>query len=125
MIFKKGTRKKLSKNFSAHEFDCPCDHCNITLVKQSTINSCQAARYDLNRALYLTSGYRCEHHNREVGGVGLSNHLDGGGADLACPKEMDIYDFAKVLRKHFLYVKVYVGGNYCHCDNEERQRKLF
>jgi len=32
----------------------------------------------------VTSGYRCEQHNKEVGGAPESDHLEGLAADIKC-----------------------------------------
>lgn len=37
--------------------------------------------------LPVTSGFRCEAHNREVGGGDLSGHLDGRAVDIAISGE--------------------------------------
>ena len=42
------------------------------------------AREQYGRPVYVNSGYRCEKHNQEVGGVRGSQHLKGEAADVYC-----------------------------------------
>lgn len=42
------------------------------------------ARADYGKAVAVNSGFRCEKHNREVGGVPTSQHLRGEAADVHC-----------------------------------------
>jgi uncharacterized protein YcbK (DUF882 family) len=43
-------------------------------------------RARLGRPVRITSGSRCARHNRAVGGVKDSRHLEGRAADVACPE---------------------------------------
>lgn len=67
------------KHFKSSEFNCPCcgkNEMDINFVK----------KLDDMRALYgnplkVESGYRCDKHNKEVGGVADSDHEEGKGVD--------------------------------------------
>ena len=41
-------------------------------------------REKLGMPIVVNSGYRCERHNKDVGGVRNSQHLRGEAADVAC-----------------------------------------
>lgn len=43
------------------------------------------ARDILKEPIVVTSGYRCESHNTEVGGVSGSTHTKGMAVDILCP----------------------------------------
>ncbi|EHM10766.1 hypothetical protein TheveDRAFT_1648 [Thermanaerovibrio velox DSM 12556] len=49
--------------------------------------------------LRVTSGYRCQRHNRAVGGVAHSLHTKGLAADVACVKarQPELGEMAKAL----------------------------
>jgi uncharacterized protein YcbK (DUF882 family) len=47
-------------------------------------NVLEPAREKLGGPIIVNSGYRCERHNREVGGVANSQHLRGEAADIHC-----------------------------------------
>ena len=77
------------KWFKLDEFRCRCCESNGTLQAVSNTralveNVLDPARERLGRAITVNSGYRCEKHNREVGGVEASQHLRGEAADI-CP----------------------------------------
>jgi len=118
MIYQKGANKQLTRNFNSSEFDCKCDRCNITLIDKYLVLGLQSARDEIRQALWLTNSYRCEAHNKEIGGSVTSFHMAGKAADIMCPLNMGIYDFEKILKKYFEYVKVYVGGNFCHVQTD-------
>ncbi len=75
---------RLSKNFTLSEFSCKCAYhdCNVTLVSQKLVASLQSLRDVIKEPLTITSAYRCERHNLEVGGVKRSQHSEGLAADV-------------------------------------------
>ena len=71
-----------TKNFKVSEF--ACKHCGKNEIDQRVINMCQEIRDYLGVPIRVNSGYRCETHNKNVGGVKGSKHTKGFAADLAC-----------------------------------------
>ena len=71
---------RLTKDFSLKEFECPC--CHTVLLHPLLVSKLQKLRDEWGRPLKVTSGYRCEVHNREVGGVEKSLHRAGQAADI-------------------------------------------
>ena len=71
-----------TKNFKVREF--ACKHCGKNEIDQRVLNMAQELRDYLGVPITVNSGYRCEFHNREVGGVKGSKHTFGKAADLAC-----------------------------------------
>lgn len=76
---------KLTNNFYLEEFECSCgcempDHI-LENVKELAKNL-QRIRDAVKSPLTLTNGYRCESHNKKVGGVKSSQHLLGKAADI-------------------------------------------
>ena len=78
----KGSRKKIAKNFRAWEFDCHCSRCKETLIDEKLIEELQKLRDKLGLPVTIISGYRCNAHNRDVGGVPKSQHKLGRAADI-------------------------------------------
>lgn len=70
----------LSKNFSRHEFECPC--CKVNVVDYELLNALEAVRAHFGESVAVTSGYRCDTHNKKVGGGKHSQHLLGKAADI-------------------------------------------
>ena len=73
---------KDTKNFKVSEFACKC--CGENLIDQRVLDMAQIIREELGVPVRVNSGYRCEEHNRRVGGVKGSKHTKGQAADLAC-----------------------------------------
>ena len=73
---------KDTKNFKVTEFACKC--CGDNRIDQRVIDMAQIIREELGVPVKVNSGYRCEGHNRRVGGVKGSYHTKGLAADLSC-----------------------------------------
>ena len=71
-----------TKNFKVSEF--ACKHCGKNLIDQRVLNMAQELRDYLGVPVRVNSGYRCETHNKNVGGVKNSKHVLGKAADLSC-----------------------------------------
>ena len=71
-----------TKNFKVSEF--ACKHCGKNKIDQRVINMAQEIRDYLGVPVRINSGYRCEVHNKNVGGVKNSKHILGKAADLSC-----------------------------------------
>ena len=84
----------ISQNFSYREFEKSdtADRlgiCNVITtvrvrdsVRALTLNILQPLRDRLQRAVWISSGYRCYELNRAVGGVDTSQHTKGEAADI-------------------------------------------
>lgn len=84
-VYKKGSFRPLTENFQAYEFDCKCSFCNETKIAAYHIHELQKFRNELARPIFITSAYRCPHHNKAVGGVKRSRHLIGDATDIVVP----------------------------------------
>jgi len=64
------------------EFNCPC--CGKNEMNQLFIDTLRVAREYSNTPFVINSGYRCEKHNKKIGGVSSSTHIVGAAADIHC-----------------------------------------
>ena len=76
------------KHFKLEEFACRCCGSNGTLQAMGNTKALveavlDPAREAYGKPIYVNSGYRCQKHNAEVGGVRNSQHLRGEAADIA------------------------------------------
>ncbi|SFG07171.1 Putative peptidoglycan binding domain-containing protein [Desulfotomaculum arcticum] len=72
---------RLSPHFKEQEFACRC--CGVVRVNLYLVEMLEQLRERLGgRPVTVTSGCRCEAHNRAVGGVQQSQHLPGNAADI-------------------------------------------
>ena len=75
-------KTQLTKNFNISEFRCKCGRSHNTLNSTELVEMLQKIT-DLVGADYVTisSGYRCNYHDRNVGGSGGGPHTGGFAAD--------------------------------------------
>ena len=74
-------KKKLSPNFTAHEFRCR-DGSDVVMIDESLVVLLQCIREHFGKPITITSGYRTGTHNTAVGGSRSSQHLLGKAADI-------------------------------------------
>lgn len=70
----------LSPHFDTSEFRC--HHCGRVSVAEELVEALERCRRIISRPIPIVSGFRCEQHNRMVGGAPRSQHLYGRAADL-------------------------------------------
>ena len=81
--FKKGDSAQISKNFQYKEFDCHGKGCcSTTIIDEKLVGYVQQIRDHFGKPVTITSPYRCEVHNRRVGGATKSYHMRGQAADI-------------------------------------------
>lgn len=116
--WKKGQIEQLSVHFTTSEFSCQCHHpeCIDQKVAIELIEKLEQVRVLLDEPMTITSGYRCEKHQKELGLQGketakkLSQHELGRAADIMahdfnmlkihCEKEFKAIGYSK----RFLHV---------------------
>ena len=81
--FEKGRSDKIAKNFQYKEFDCHGQGCcSTTIIDEKLVEYVQRIRDHFGKPVTITSSYRCEVHNRRVGGATKSYHMRGQAADI-------------------------------------------
>jgi uncharacterized protein YcbK (DUF882 family) len=73
----------LSPHFDSSEF--ACKDCGSTKVSGDLVNALEELRTLAGLAIVIDCGYRCPDHNKTVGGVSASQHMEGTAADLRIP----------------------------------------
>ncbi len=71
------------KYFKMEEFQCKCGKCpkkDISLEFQGLMDQLRTL---MNRPIKITSGIRCAEHNKAVGGVPNSQHVQGIAVDIS------------------------------------------
>lgn len=105
---------QLSENFNLKEFECPC--CHTVLLNPLLVLKLQKLRDEWGLPLIITSGYRCDLHNREVGGVIRSLHKVGQAADVRVPGTEHGKFRALALGCGFTKVLCYGSKNFVHIE---------
>lgn len=76
---------QLSPHFNISEFRCKCGKEHETLNDPELIEKLEKLYAALNCSkIIVTSGYRCEQHDKNVGGSGNGQHTFGNAADICC-----------------------------------------
>lgn len=71
----------ISKHFDRREFACSC-RCGFDAVDAELLAVLEGIREHFGQPVSITSGCRCEAHNRAVGGETRSQHMLGKAADI-------------------------------------------
>lgn len=114
---------KLTKNFFREEFACP--HCNQCPMDRKFIRALQDLRDYVGKPITVLSGYRCSHHNIEIGGSTKSYHRWGRAADvrIECCDMYDMVHFARLVPAFENGgIGIYDGG-FIHLDNRPKKAR--
>lgn len=99
-------------NFAQSELACPC--CGLAEMHPEVVDLLQAMRTIHGRPIQVTSGYRCEKHNRDIGSKTL-NHPHGWAVDLECSNStyrLELLDLARAVR----FRRIEIGTKHVHLD---------
>lgn len=112
----------VSKNFKTNEFDCHCKgSCHTTKIDSALVEILQRIREHFGKAVIINSGYRCEKHNKAVGGASSSLHTKGKAADIVVKGINPAQVAAFAERIGVLGIGLY--DNFVHIDT--RTKKAF
>ena len=105
--------KTIRTHFTDKEMDCSCG-CEKTVAPELLVRL-EALRALIDKPLSVTSGARCETHNREVGGKPHSWHLKGLAADIACAESNLRIDIVRNAGK-LGFNGIGIAKNFIHLD---------
>lgn len=81
--YQKTSKTKLSDNFNVSEFACHGNGCCTTVkIDSKLVEYLQKIREHFGKPITITSGYRCQKHNKNIGGATGSYHTKGQAADI-------------------------------------------
>ena len=76
---------QISAHFNAQEFKCKCGGTHDILISEELVQKLEELRTALNcKSIVITSGYRCQEHDKNVGGSGSGMHTKGLAVDCKC-----------------------------------------
>ena len=119
----KGKKSQLSPNFESTEFDCKCKNktCTTTEIDPKLVEYLQKIRDYFGKAVTINSAYRCDKHNKSIGGASQSKHKFGQAADIKVSgiKPLKVAQYAE-----FIGIKgIGQYSNFVHIDT--RTNKFF
>lgn len=91
ITFKRNENKQLSKFFNSKELECKCGKCDDQYISETLLEKLDQVREQYGSPVIITSGYRCEAHNKAIGGATKSSHVDGLAVDVQ-PKNITLDD---------------------------------
>lgn len=131
----KGRSKTITSNFRTTEFDCKGKGCcSKTIIEDDFVRLLQNFRNYLNYrigpgiTINVNSGYRCEVHNKEIGGSSTSKHCLGKAADIFVKKNGSIVDAKHVccLAQDFGFNGIeYIDSGALHVDNRNYKWRTY
>lgn len=111
---------KLSEHFSIKEFTCKCGcgqykYDPVLLAKMECLRAAIG-----NRPILVSSGYRCEKHNKNVGGAKNSYHMKGKACDIRVNGNMA--ELQKMADRIFSNGGVGIYKTFVHVDTGPKRR---
>lgn len=104
-----------STKFKREEFACKCG-CGFAAVDAALLSVLEEVRRAFNAPVTITSGCRCEAHNKKVGGAAKSYHVKGMAADIQVkgktPKEVQEW----LLKNYPDRLGIGYGKTFTHID---------
>lgn len=112
----------VSDYFSEDELKCKCG-CGRCPMHKDFLLAIDLLRQDLKCPVYVSSGFRCERHNKSVGGVKGSWHTFGKAFDIFT-NDHSPTEIAEVAKKYFLEVIPYEDDGFCHCGEPVSTKEI-
>lgn len=103
------------KYFDIEEFSC--FHCGDNQMVEEFLLMLDDARGFAGVPFKITSGYRCQQHNANVGGVASSSHTRGYAADIACPTGHHRFKIINGLLEAG-FTRIGIASDFIHVDND-------
>lgn len=103
--------------FTEDEMRCKCG-CGKCEMDEDFMEHLEAAREYGGHPFVITSGYRCEKHDKEVGGAG--NHSAGKAVDIAFKDGKEAYGLLQDLNDAevgFKRIGISFKGKFIHVDD--------
>ena len=108
---------KYKPYFTEDEFNCK-DNCGLNNMTEAMMDKLLVARLDTKLAFIITSGSRCETHNKNEGGSENSDHLTGEGVDIRCLNSRDRYIIITSLLKAG-FTRIGIAKTFIHAGMAE------
>jgi len=106
------------KHFKPNEFSCNCG-CGggFSDMDPAFLSMLDDAREHAQVPFSLTSAYRCEKHNRNVGGVPDSAHTTGHAVDILARGGFEKWRTVRGLMQAG-FNRIGIAGTFIHADND-------
>ena len=102
--------------FKESELKCKCP-CGVSKFDADFQNTLNRIRHLYNKPIYITSGYRCDVHNKLVGGNLNSAHTKGLAVDIKCDNSVDRFELLKILFNVGI-TRIGISDKFVHVDSD-------
>ena len=83
--FKSNDKTQITAHFNVSEFRCKCGENHDTQLDEHLVQKLEQLFSALNCSkIIVNSGYRRTAHDKNVGGSGVGQHVNGTAADIVC-----------------------------------------
>lgn len=83
--YKYNDETQLTEHFNVSEFRCKCGGTHGTILNPELPEKLEKLHKALNCSkIIINSGYRCQSHDKAVGGSGSGHHVYGNAVDIVC-----------------------------------------
>ncbi len=104
------------KYFKIEEFKCKCG-CGRAEMMPTTLEKLDKARELANIPFKITSGYRCDKHNKAVGGKSEGAHTSGYAVDIEASTSPARIAIVKALLE-VGFARLGIANNFIHADDD-------
>jgi len=105
----------MSEYFSEDEIRCSCG-CGKIVVDEDFLATMDAIRIEFGQPMGVNSWYRCEEHDKAIGGKG--RHVTGKAGDFACHHSLTRWRLITLALAHGIN-RIGVGSTFLHFDVDE------
>ena len=106
--------------FKDKEFNCPC--CNEHHMDGKTLEMLDTARAYAEVPFKINSGWRCEKHNKAVGGTKDSAHVWGKAVDIHAPDSRSRFWIVYGLIQA-QFTRIGIAKTFIHADTDHNKDK--
>lgn len=111
----------MAKYFKETEYACKCG-CGKSELSVLMLEKLDALRELLNRPIIINSAYRCQEHNKKIGGTPDSSHTKGYAVDIRATSSREKYEVISGAIKLGVN-RIGVYSNFIHIDIDPAKDK--
>lgn len=100
--------------FTNDELKCKC--CGENKINDTFLSALIEIRKAAGIPFIVNSGYRCEKHNRAIGGVVGSSHVKGLAADIRYENSTQLYAILNAIMRYQIKPRVLIYKDFVHFD---------
>lgn len=118
-VYDKHSIEIVNPFLTSEEIACNCQYqdCNRVLISSRTEKSFYLVREHYGAPIIINSGYRCQRHNADIGGVVNSYHMIGAALDIRPADSKEYNTVLRLAEKFFDVVIPYKDKGFIHVHN--------